>query len=66
MYRVWFTQRNGSRTFLDDNGNGFNEDDAIQTAKQLRFMGNSDVRVCYIGNQADRLEMERHDIHQRI
>ena len=59
MYRVWFTQQNGSRDYLDDNGNGFNEDDAIHVANQLKYMGNRDVRVTYIGNRADREEMER-------
>lgn len=63
MYRVWFTQANGSRDYLDDNGHGFNEDEAIHVAKQLKFMENRDVRIVYIGNRADREEMKgvRHD-----
>lgn len=57
MYRVWFTQSNGGRDYLDGNGEGLCEDDAIQIAQQLKYMGNRDVRVVYIGNLADREEM---------
>ena len=61
MYRVWFTFRNGLgedvRDYLDNNGKGFSDDAAVDVAKELKAQGCKDVRVTYIGNQADREEM---------
>lgn len=62
MYRVWFTFRNGLgeevRDYLDNNGEGFSDDDAIDVSRQLKAQGHSNVRIVYIGNLADREELK--------
>lgn len=60
MYRVWFTFRNDFgdvKTYLDNNGKGFDDDEAVCVSKELKAQGNKNVRVVLIGNQADREEM---------
>lgn len=62
MYRVWYTFENELgewvRTYLDNNGEGFDNDEAVSLARELEARGHGFVRVWKIGSEADRMEKE--------
>lgn len=62
MYRVWYTFENECgewvRTYLDNNGKGFDNDEAVSLARELEARGHGFVRVWKIGSEADRAERE--------
>lgn len=62
MYRVWFTFENPLgewvRDYLDDNGKGFSNDDAVDIARQLEAQGHEYVSIWKIGSAADRAEQK--------
>ena len=57
MYRVWFTFRNelgeDVRDYLDNNGEGFRNYDAVGIARELQARGHEYVKICRIGSLAD-------------
>lgn len=61
-YRVWYTFENelGTwvRTYLDNNGEGFSNDEAVDLAKELEARGHGYVKVWKIGSEADKMEQE--------
>lgn len=63
MYRVYFTFRNGlgemKRTYLDNNGNGFRQMDALDVSREMQVRGHRDVLITRIGTVADEHEMAK-------
>ena len=59
-YRVWFTFRNGLgedvRDYLDNNGEGFTPDDALNCAREMGFRGHKDINITRLGTVADEYE----------
>ena len=62
MYRVYFTFRNElgemRRTYLDNNGEGFRQMDALDVAREMQMREHRDVIIVRIGSVADKQEME--------
>lgn len=62
MYRVYFTFRNElgemRRAYLDNNGEGFRQMDALDVAREMQIREHRDVLIVRIGSVADKQEME--------
>lgn len=62
MYRVWYTFENELgewvRTYLDNNGEGFSNDEAVDLASELKARGHGCVCIWKIGSEADKAEQE--------